>query len=49
MSDSREAFEKWWASEMNIEEMPLFRTEFPMTGFQDQAYICHETNRAWMA
>ena len=49
MSDTRAEFEKFWRKEMNTKDMPLYRTEFPMTEYSDQAYSFHETNRSWLS
>jgi len=46
---SRAEFEEFWRKEMNIKDMPLCRTNFPMTEYFEQAYICHETNRSWIS
>lgn len=43
---SREQFEKWVKEETGFD---LWRTEYPMTGWDDQQYKCHQTNLAWMA
>ena len=44
----REAFEAFWRREMNTREMDLALTAYPMTAPEDQQYLCHETNRAWI-
>lgn len=46
--DIRERFEKLWRESMNTVEFPLDRCDFPMTDHDDQPYITHETNRAWL-
>ncbi|ECI2458988.1 hypothetical protein IU534_003173 [Salmonella enterica] len=43
---SREQFEAWVTKETGFD---LWRTEFPMTEWDDQQYKCHQTNLAWMA
>lgn len=43
---SREQFEKWINEETGFD---LWRTEYPMTEWDDQQYKCHQTNLAWMA
>lgn len=43
---SREQFEKWVKEETGFD---LWRTEYPMTEWNDQQYKCHQTNLAWMA
>ena len=43
---SREQFEKWINEETCFD---LWRTEYPMTEWDDQQYKCHQTNLAWMA
>ena len=43
---SRERFEEWIKSETGFD---LWRTEYPMTEWDDQQYKCHQTNLAWMA
>lgn len=43
---SREQFEEWVTKETGFD---LWRTEFPMTEWDDQQYKCHQTNLAWMA
>lgn len=43
---SREQFEKWAKEETGFD---LWRTEYPMTEWDDQQYKCHQTNLAWMA
>ena len=43
---SREQFEEWIKEETGFD---LWRTEYPMTGWDDQQYKCHQTNLAWMA
>lgn len=43
---SREQFEKWIKEETGFD---LWRTEYPMTEWDDQQYKCHRTNLAWMA
>jgi len=48
MNESRKGFEDFWRKEMNSKVMPLWRTNFPMTDYCDQAYECHETNRSWI-
>ena len=45
----REEFEAWWSATMNIEEMDLWRCEYPLTKEENQPYACHETQRSWMA
>lgn len=48
MSDSREAFEVFWRNEMNAEVFDLVKTAYPFTSDENQQYLCHETNRAWI-
>lgn len=43
---SREQFEKWVKEETGFD---LWRTEYPMTEWDNQQYKCHQTNLAWMA
>lgn len=43
---SREQFEAWVKEETGFD---LWRTEYPMTEWDDQQYKCHQTNLAWMA
>lgn len=43
---SRERFEMWVKEETGFD---LWRTEYPMTEWDDQQYKCHQTNLAWMA
>lgn len=43
---SREQFESWVKEETGFD---LWRTEYPMTEWDDQQYKCHQTNLAWMA
>lgn len=43
---SREQFEEWIKEETGFD---LWRTEYPMTEWDDQQYKCHQTNLAWMA
>lgn len=43
---SREQFEMWIKEETGFD---LWRTEYPMTEWDDQQYKCHQTNLAWMA
>lgn len=43
---SREQFEEWVTKETGFD---LWRTEFPMTEWDEQQYKCHQTNLAWMA
>lgn len=43
---SREKFEEWVKEETGFD---LWRTEYPMTEWNDQQYKCHQTNLAWMA
>lgn len=43
---SREQFEKWVKEETGFY---LWRTEYPMTEWDNQQYKCHQTNLAWMA
>ena len=43
---SREQFEAWVKKETGFD---LWRTEYPMTEWDDQQYKCHQTNLAWMA
>lgn len=45
MMTSREQFEKWIKEETGFD---LWRTEYPMTEWDDQQYKCHQTNLAWM-
>lgn len=47
IDESREAFEKWWEEEMNVEEMPLDRWDVPMADYK--SYSCGDTARAWLA
>lgn len=42
---SREQFEQWIKEETGFD---LWRTEYPMTEWDDQQYKCHQTNLAWM-
>ena len=46
--DERKEFEKFWRREMNVAQMDLAKTRYPMTKPEDQQYKCHETNRAWI-
>lgn len=43
---SREQFEKWVKEEAGFD---LWRTEYPMTEWDNQQYKCHQANLAWMA
>lgn len=43
---SREQFEKWVKEETSFD---LWRTEYPMTEWDNQQYKCHQTNLAWLA
>lgn len=43
---SREHFEQWIKEETGFD---LWRTEYPMTQWDNQQYKCHQTNLAWMA
>ena len=43
---SREQFEKWVKEETGFD---LWRTEYPMTEWDDQQYKCLQTNLAWIA
>lgn len=43
---SREKLEEWVKEETGCD---LWRTEYPMTEWDDQQYKCHKTNLAWMA
>lgn len=43
---SRGQFEEWVRKETGFD---LWRTEYPMTEWDDQQYKCHQTNLAWMA
>ncbi|QCQ57349.1 hypothetical protein KGB50_gp66 [Shigella phage DS8] len=43
---SREKFEEWVKEETGFD---LWRTEYPMTEWDNQQYKCHQTNLAWMA
>lgn len=43
---SREHFEQWIKEETGFD---LWRTEYPMTEWDDQQYKCHQTNLAWLA
>lgn len=43
---SREQFEQWIKEETGFD---LWRTEYPMTEWDNQQYKCHQTNLAWMA
>ena len=43
---SREQFENWVKEETGFD---LWRTEYPMTEWDNQQYKCHQTNLAWMA
>ena len=47
--EMRKEFEEWWRSVMNADDMPLDRTRYPMTETEKQQYMCHETNRSWLA
>lgn len=42
---SREQFEKWVKEETGFD---LWRTEYPMTEWDNQQYKCHQTNLAWI-
>lgn len=46
MMTSREQFEKWVMEETGFD---LWRTEYPMTEWDNQQYKCHQTNLAWIA
>lgn len=46
MMTSREQFEKWVREETGFD---LWRTEYPMTEWDNQQYKCHQTNLAWLA
>ena len=43
---SREQFEEWVKEETGFD---LWRTEYPMTEWDDQQYKFHQTNLAWIA
>lgn len=43
---SRDKFEEWIKKETGFD---LWRTEYPMTEWDDQQYKCHQTSLAWMA
>ncbi len=43
---SREQFEEWVREETGFD---LWRTEYPMTEWDNQQHKCHQTNLAWMA
>lgn len=43
---SRDQFEKWVKEETGFD---LWRTEYPMTEWDDQQYKCLQTNLAWLA
>lgn len=43
---SREQFETWVKEETGFD---LWRTEYPMTEWDNQQYKCHQTNLAWLA
>lgn len=43
---SREQFEEWIKEETGFD---LWRTEYPMTQWDEQQYKCHQVNLAWMA
>lgn len=43
---SREQFEEWVKEETGFD---LWRTEYPMTEWDNQQYKYHQTNLAWMA
>lgn len=43
---SREQFEEWVKEETGFD---LWRTEYPMTEWDNQQYKCHQTNLAWLA
>ena len=43
---SRDQFETWVKKETGFD---LWRTEYPMTEWDNQQYKCHQTNLAWMA
>lgn len=46
MKSSREQFEEWVKAETGFD---LYRTNFPMTSWDNQQYKDHSTNLAWMA
>ncbi len=43
---SRDKFEEWIKEETGFD---LWRTEYPMTEWDNQQYKCHQTNLAWNA
>lgn len=46
MDKMREEFEAWINSETGFD---CFRTSYPMTKPEDQQYMCHRTNLAWLS
>ena len=46
MKSSREQFEEWVKAETGFD---LYRTNFPMTSWDNQQYKDHSTNLAWMS
>ena len=46
MDKCREEFEAWIKSETGFD---LYRTQFPMTKYEDQQYYDHKTNLAWLS
>lgn len=44
MKSSREQFEEWVKAETGFD---LYRTNFPMTSWDNQQYKDHSTNLAW--
>lgn len=46
MDKMREEFEAWINSETGFD---CFRTNYPMTKPEDQQYMCHRTNLAWLS
>ncbi len=46
MDKCREEFEAWIKSETGLN---LYRTQFPMTKYEDQQYHNHSTNLAWFS
>lgn len=45
-ANTREEFEKWLLAETGFD---THRTNFAMTKPEDQQYMCHNTNLAWLA
>ncbi|MGL4756223.1 MAG: hypothetical protein ACRCXB_28050 [Aeromonadaceae bacterium] len=46
MEKMRKEFEAWIDSETGFD---CFRTNYPMTKPEDQQYMCHRTNLAWLS